>query len=514
MPDDQESQKRFNTGNTPYFSKDIVVASDKLSIKVVSAVLIFFSFFVFSSSAHPQGKPQPCVKELSLQESILLAIRNNITIKSAYLDRITQKFDLKVAEDKFVPKLTLTPSVKRSSSTTTTTTEKTVIATVTEAIPTGATISLTSSNAFNTTKTTETKWDSEWDITLAQPLLKGAGFDVATASVRTARINEQINILSLKSTLIDTITSVISAYRTFLQAVKQVEISKKSLERAKAFVAVNKELIAAGRMAAVELVQTKADVASKEFDLLQTENSTDAARLSLIKLLDIDKHTMIVPVEKIVIEPVTLDYEQFKALAFQNRPDYLTSLLSIETSKTSLMLAKNNKLWDLSLTASYGESHTKQGAPGTDSDEKTWSGGLELTIPFRDLTLKQGYLSAKISLDKTELNHNKLCDNIKIEVQDAVRDIEMKLRQVKLAEQSRMLSEQKLSIETEKMKVGRSSNFQLVTFQNDLVNAQNSELNAIINYLNSVAALEKTLGTTLEKWGIKIEQRYEKDYLN
>ena len=496
----------------------MAVACDKLSIKVVSAVLIFFSFFVFSFSAHSREKPQPCVKELSLQESVLLAIRNNITIKSAYLDRITQKFDLKVAEDKFVPKLTLTPSVQRSSSTTTgsniTTTEKTLIATVTEAIPTGAAISLTSSNSFDTTKATETKWDSKWDIILTQPLLKGAGFDVATASVRTARINEQINILSLKSTLIDTITSVISAYRTFLQAVKQVEISKKSFERAKKFVAVNKELIAAGRMAAVELVQTEADVASKEFDLLQTENSTDAARLSLIKLLDIDKHTMIVPVEKIVIEPVTLDYGQFKALAFQNRPDYLTSLLSIETSKTSLMLAKNNKLWDLSLTASYGESHTKQGAPGTDSDEKTWSGGLELTIPFRDLTLKQGYLSAKISLDKTELNHNKLCDNIKIEVQDAVRDIEMKLRQVKLAEQSRMLSEQKLSIETEKMKVGRSSNFQLVTFQNDLVNAQNSELNAIINYLNSVAALEKTLGTTLEKWGIKIEQRYEKDYLN
>ena len=496
----------------------IFVACDKFNIKIIGSLLIFFSFFVFSFSAHAQEKPQPDVKELSLQESILLAIRNNITIKSAYLDRITQKFDLKVAEDKFVPKLTLTPSVQRSSSTTTgintTTTNKTVIATVTEAIPTGATISLTSSNTFDATRTTETKWDSKWDITLTQPLLKGAGFDVSTASVRTARINEQINILSLKSTLVDTITSVISAYRTFLQAVKQLEISKKSLERAKELVAVNKELIAAGRLAAMELVQTEADVASKEFDLLQTENSADAARLSLIKLLDIDKHTGIVPAEKIVIEPVSLNYEQFKALAFRNRTDYLSSLLSLKTAKISLMLAENNKLWDLSLTTGYGEGHIKQGEDGTASGSKNWNAGLKLTIPFRDLTLQQGYLSAKIGLDKAELNHNKLRDNIEIEVQDAVRDVEMKLKQVKLAEQSSRLSGQKLSIETEKMKAGRSSNFQLVTFQNDLVNAQNNELNAVINYLNSVAALEKTLGITLEKWGIKIEQRYEEAYLN
>lgn len=491
---------------------------EKLSIKIGSAALIFFSFFVFSFSAHAQEKPKPDIKELSLQESILLAIRNNVTIKSAYLDRITQKFDLKVAEDKFVPKLTLTPSVQRSSSTTTgintTTTNKTVTATVTEAIPTGATITLTSTNAFDSTRDTETKWDNKWEISLTQPLLKGAGFDVSTASVRTARINERINVLSLKSTLIDTITSVISAYRSFLQAVKQVEIGRKSLERAKELVIVNKELIAAGRLAAMELVQTEADVASKEFDLLQTENSADAARLSLIKLLDIDKHTMIVPTEKITIEPVALNYEQFKAAALQNRADYLRSLLGLETAKISLMLAKNNMLWDISFTSGYSKDYVKQGVDGTDSSTKAWNAGLKLTIPFGDLTLEQGYLSAKIGLDKTELNHNKLLVNIEIEVQDAVRDVEMKLKQVGLAEQSSKLSEQKLSVETEKMKAGRSSNFQLVTFQNDLVNAQNNEINAIINYLNSVATLEKTIGITLEKWGVKIEQRYEKDYLD
>lgn len=488
----------------------ILPVSDRYYTKTTFWIIFCFAL-VFVHPVYAQERHHPEAKGLSLQETILLAIRNNITIRSAYLDRITQKFDLKVAEDIFVPKVTLTPSVQRSSMTTsgvsTLTTNKAIVATVTEALPTGATINLSSSINFSTTEK-----DRRWDISLTQPLLKGAGIDVATAPLKIARINEQNNVLSLKSTLIDTVTSVIYAYRTYLQAVRQLEISKRSLERAKELVAVNKELIAAGRLAPMELVQTEADVASKEFDLLQNENDADSARLALMKLLDIDKNTRLVPTEKVVIEPVKLDYEGLKAVAIQNRTDYLSALLNLQVAKINLMLAENNKLWDLSLTSSYGEDRLKQTENTINS--KNWNVGLKLTIPLRDLTIHQRYLGAKVAVDKAELALNKLRDNIAIEVQDAIRDVEMKLRQVRLAEQLSRLSEQKLAIETEKLKAGRSSNFQLVTFQNDLVSAQNSELNAIISYLNSVTNLEKTLGITLEKWGIKIEQRYEEDYLN
>jgi len=78
-----------------------------------------------------------------------------------------------------------------------------------------------------------------------------------------------------------------------------------------------------------------------------------------------------------------------------------------------------------------------------------------------------------------------------------------------LAQLSRELSLKKFDVETEKLKVGRSSNFQLVSFQNDLVSAQNNELNSIVNYLNAVTALERTLGITLDKWGVSIAERKE-----
>jgi outer membrane protein TolC len=54
---------------------------------------------------------------MSLDDCIALTLRENRTIKNAYLDRVVQKYDLRMAEDKFIPTLTLAPSVTGSGNT-------------------------------------------------------------------------------------------------------------------------------------------------------------------------------------------------------------------------------------------------------------------------------------------------------------------------------------------------------------------------------------------------------------
>ena len=45
--------------------------------------------------------------DISLHDAIFIGLRDNRTIRSAFLQRIAQKFDLKVAENQFMPKLVL-----------------------------------------------------------------------------------------------------------------------------------------------------------------------------------------------------------------------------------------------------------------------------------------------------------------------------------------------------------------------------------------------------------------------
>lgn len=490
----------------------------RLITDICGGLLLFLSL---CSSGFCEGdKPAGgrVTKEMTLADCVFLAVRNNRSIKSAYLDRVVQKFDLKVAEDEFIPNVDVTSSVKHSSTgdgdNRSYIHSGEITTTVTEKIPTGADFAFTWTNTGARTEDGGTHTDaytSSWGFTLSQPLLKGAGIEVNTASLETARINEKINILSLKSTISDTITSAITAYRSFVEARKQLEINRQSLERAKELLEVNRALISAGRMAKVDIVQTQSDVANREFGLLQAENALDAARLALLKVLDINKYTMIVPNEKTEIKHVQPDLSRCQAMALQNRRDYLQALLNLKSRELDLVVAKNNRLWALSLDGGYGISGEDDerigGALSTNANRSAWNVGLMLSIPlYGDLTREQTYIGAKISLKKARISLEELKENIEIEVLDAVRDVEMKLRQVELARQAMELSEKKLEIEKEKLKAGRSTNFQLVSFQNDLIVVQSSELNANIAYLNALTSLDNVLGTTLDTWKIEIKE--------
>ncbi|QOX77979.1 TolC family protein [Trichlorobacter lovleyi] len=486
-----------------------------------SAVRLFaISLLLLAPDSVPSHAADPIV---TLDTCISLALKQNRTIKNAYLDRVAQKYDLRVAEDTFVPTLVLTPSVSatgntaalgggtRTGNTNNTTLTSGAGATLAEKLPAGGNVSITGNYTVTGSEQLTPSRDYGWNISLNQPLLKGAGLDVNLEPVRAARVTEQLNILSLKSTLISTLTSVITSYRSYVQAVKSLEITRQSLERSRELVATNRELIAAGRMAAIEIVQSEADLANQEFQLLSAENNLDAARLALTKAIDIDKNTRLTPVVETEIPSVPYTIAQAKQLAFANRPDYQGSLLSLDNAKRALVISKHNLLWDLSLTGTYGETYNRFDSTSPVGSSGVWMAGLTLTIPFDNLwrtsSERQAYIAADINLQKQQNSIARQREDIEIEIQDALRSAEMNYRQIKLATQARVLSEKKVEIETEKLKAGRSTNFQLVSYQNDLKNAQNNELSAIITYLNALSTLESSLGITLDRWGITLSER-------
>jgi outer membrane protein TolC len=62
----------------------------------------------------------------------------------------------------------------------------------------------------------------------------------------------------------------------------------------------------------------------------------------------------------------------------------------------------------------------------------------------------------------------------------------------------------KIQIEREKLTLGRSSNFQVISFEADLRHAENTRLNALIAYLNAQVELDLQLGLTLDTWKISL----------
>ena len=464
-------------------------------------------------------------RKMTVADAVLLSLQNNLDLQSAYLTRVTDKMTLRVAEDKFVPQSSLvlssgvtntlplpTAGVDGSRSQVNSMDGK-LMATLN--VPTGGAFAFVWDNPVsNTDIGTPYTYGPSWTLTFTQPLLKNAGIDVGTASVVIAKITEETNVLNLRDSIIGTINTTIKAYRTYVSALWDLEIAGNALASAKRLIEVNRAMIAAGRMAEMEIIQAESDLANWELGVTNAKNTVDQARLAFIQTMNIDRKTPFEVVLESEIRVRPPAFQDAMTLALQSRTDYLRSLKQLEISKLNLTVAKRFQLWDLSfvgMTSQTTSDSTYGGAlrPLTAPGNNNWGIGLNLTIPLRDLTIEQQLVIAKVALGKQQLSLKKSEMDIEIAVQNALRNVEQNYRQMELSRQARVLAEKKLSIEGEKMKAGRTTNFQLVIFQNDLRTNQVAEARATINYLNSLTDLDTTLGTTLATWRVDVSDQRE-----
>lgn len=462
---------------------------------------------------------------MSLPDAINVALRSNRSVRSAYLQRVLDKFALERALEKFDPTLGLSstagfgdgwtkiegqPGENSNSSW-----KLDNSLSGAKDIQTGGSFTyswarrddLSNSNTGPENQTGA----NTWTVGFSQPLLKGFGKELNTASIVQAKLTEQSNLLRFRDSIIGTVDNTISAFRDYAQALRQVEISKASVERSQATLETNKLRISLGRMPANELIQTESDLANQELSYEETLNRLDSARLNLIKILNLDQNTRINVIEETDFSPLHPDFDTCLEIAFKNRADYFNAQKAIKDTNIALMQSEDNKKWQLDLGGNYAVNDTNQ-RRSANRDTNSWGVDLTLGIPLYGTSkrdLDRGIVSAQIGLKRAKMDLLDVEQTITLGLKDAIRQVETSLKQVGMAVRARELSEQKLAVEKEKLAVGRSTSFQLVSFQNELVTSQESELANKLAYLNALKALDTFLATTLDTW--KIDYNKEND---
>lgn len=442
--------------------------------------------------------------ELTVSDAVYLGLRDNRSIQSAYLERIAQKFDLLVEEDRLNPKLVLSARHIASRSQNDQYRRTEVFPQTTLLTTLGTRFSLSWSNQLTLANQAGRTRNDGASLTVIQPLLRGAGRDVATAPLLLARLSEQSHQLSLKATVSNIIMQVIVAYRELLRAQEQLLIAREAMARSAQLLDANRAMIDAGRMAAFEIVQAEADAANQELAVVEAGNQLDASRLAFLQLLALDLRTQIRAIDALEAQRIDVGLENALLTAQAQQPTYLMQLIAVEQAEIGLMVARNERLWDVSLVAGVSQVRNRYPLASGRVNERTWEShvGVQVDIPLGDLRPQQGEVRARSALETQQVRLEDARQSLEREVSDAVRDIEVRRRQYEIASRARDLSLRKLEIEREKLQAGRSSNFQVISFESDLRNAENARLNALIGYFNAQSALDQTLGTTLESWDI------------
>lgn len=440
--------------------------------------------------------------DITLADAIFLGIRNNRQIKSRFISRISEKFDLRVAEDRFTPQFSIDGSLSRQRIAGVHTNQYDVSPGVTALSPLGTHFDFAWNLSGSQTNGIDT-FNNLFNLSINQPLLRGAGFEVNMAPINTARLSERINRLKLKSSIAETIGQIIFAHRDLIQAQEELNLARQAVKRIETTIEQNHLLIASGRMAEMDLVQTQADLENQKIRVLQAIRSVDNNRLALLDYLNLDLSTPLVAKEDMNLRQISLDVPSLFDIALRERQDYQSQLLVIEQNKIGIKVAENEQLWDISLFA-QGTYGTRQRTNTPDERTSDGSFGVQFTIPLNDLRRKQQLVQADVTNRTSELQLDILKSGIERQVRTSASEAAIYWQQAKASETQLILSRQALSAAKAKLNAGRSTNFEVQTQEQNLRNSETQLLNSRLNYLNALTRLDLQLGTTLETWQIEL----------
>ena len=475
---------------------------------------------------------------MSMADVVSLTLRNNLSVQTNYLDRVLDKFNLEKAEAKFEPNVNLDGSAnlesmrknRRSAGHAKSGSESNqdagLDATVKQLVPTGATLTFgwentytndtTSALAYTPTAGDVTRTNARDDnvqskisAEIVQPLLKGAGIDYNMASVKLAEIQEEQSVLGLRDNLSTLISDGVNYFFSFVQAKENLEIQKQALNRSQRLLDVNELKMSLGRMSRSDVTQAEADVASQELSLEQQRNNYDQARRNLLNHLNMDPELQIDPAMEGYRE-LHPKMDECLAVARKRNKAYLDKVFAVSTAEIKYLVAENDRKWELSVKAGTGQTYGKEN-PGRAYTETESHVGLDLKAPVNlwgadYLDRKQDLLDAATARRKSRVELKQAETDLQTRVANSVRNVNMRLKFIALSKRNTELQKAQLENENTKLMAGRSTNFQVVTYQEQLVDAQRMEVENIISYLQALLELDQILGTTMKTWEIDFRQ--------
>lgn len=453
------------------------------------------------------------IQHLSIREAILLALRYNPNIQNAELDRIIQRYQLRLAYNEFELQYALGASgviQKNTFNGVGSDTTRTLVGSpelkLKTKLGTQASLSIDNNVAIYN------GYNPQLNFTVTQPLLRGFGSSVNKVGLLNAIDSEWLNKLNLQQSVVDQITQVIIAYRSLILSGNNLQNQRLQLKEAKKSYEINEKKIAAGQLEPTGNIQQSYQIESLSLMVEQAENDFNTAAQDLLQTigLDPDMHLSVpsdVTLEKLMVP----DLHQAIETALNHNTLYLAQKMTLRADERAYKVAKNQQLWQLDAAGSV-QSGTVNDVTGLNGglrgiyngNNVNQSARLTLTVPLHDLNRRSQLINAKVRLEKDRINLIAAKRALITNITNTINTIQSLAKRYELAQKQVKLAEQSYALEKKKLQAGISSALDVNNTQNQLIQAQSGLIGAKIAYLNQLSALQRTLGTTLDYWQIKL----------
>jgi HAE1 family hydrophobic/amphiphilic exporter-1 len=514
--------------------------------------------------------------KLGLQDTIEIALRNNLEIEIERQNRAGVYMGVKAAQGAYDPNFRYAPLI----ATNTTPTGSALQAAdgrlidrsfgnnfyLRQQLPWwGTQVQLSFENSRLSTSNTFVSlnpWQtSRLVLGVTQPLLRDRVTDQFRSQIKISRKQADISDVDYKLKVIDIVTRVQTAYWDLVAIRQDTLVKRDAVDWAREQVSRDQRMIDNGTLAPVELSGAEAELQRRLDTYISAVGTVTEAENSLKMLLAPGRDAEIwgdeiVPTEEKSFEPPQVDDLKVAiGMALEHRGELQSVMLRQQVAGIQKEQAANQIKPQLSLSAAYignGLGGSISTAPNPFSSSfgpvfdrlnalsaaaglppvatgsfgslppsliggygtalsslfggsyPSVQAGLTFDFNIRNRTAQANLAEAAITEKRVRLEQDRTEQAIAAQVRNAMQAIETAKQRIVAAESSARAAQEKMDSETRLFQTGESTNFLVLTRQNELSDSRTRVVVAHLDFNRAIARLEQALGNSLEAHQIRL----------
>lgn len=397
--------------------------------------------------------------ELSLDDSVAMALKNNPSLKIAESERDKAAWAVREYQAGYGPTIGFTHNDKRA-----------------QAAPSTLEPTPSPENNFNNT------------VTLSLPLYTGGRVE---GQVGQAKIGLKVADIGLDKTKQQLKLDATNAYFSVLQTRNLVQVAQESVDNLAAHLKNVQAQFDVGTVAKSDVLRSEVELANAQQNLTKAQNNYDVAVATLNNVIGLPHGTEIKLKEDLKYTQQGVALDDGIGYAMKNRPDVLQADAAVASAKEGVKVARSGFLPTLSLTGSNNWNDDR--FPG--AKNSNWLVGLTTSLTVFDTNLTHSKVKeAESSVVKADETARQTRDSVALEVRQSYLGMKEAEKRIDTSKVAVAKAEEDFAIAQVRYNAGVGTNLDVIDAQLALANAKTNYIQALYDYNTGKAKLDKAMG--------------------
>jgi outer membrane protein len=329
-------------------------------------------------------------------------------------------------------------------------------------------------------------------LTLSAPLYTGGSLENQIAKARLGLKSADLSLDDAKQQIkLDATTG----YFDILQARNSVKVAQESVDSLAGHLANVQAQYDVGTVAKSDVLRSEVELADARQTLIKAQNAYELAVSGLNNVVGLPLGTELTIKDELKYQNYPLSLEESLQYALNNRPDVAVANVAVESARKDVEISKAGKR--PTVTASASTDWADDSLPGT--DKNGWSVGVTASWDIFDSGLTDSKVKqSDAALVKAREQARQVSDAAQLDVRSAYLNMKEAEKRIETSQVAVAQAEEDFKIAQVRYGAGVGTNIDVLDAQVSLTTAKNNYNQALYDYNTSKAKLEKAMGVPVQ----------------